>query len=450
MKGLLLIYVVTALAAVIALGRPRIGVYVYVGFAVLRPQFIWGWAGDLDRVSFVVGLALLIGWALNGFGSWRIGRGRSVVIALCAFAGWSALSATQAADPSIALGAVVELAKILLPFLVGVTMFEGDRQWRPLLWTIVLAQGYVGLEMNMSYLKGSNTASLGFGGMDNNCFGVSLVTVVGLAVTLGLSAKKWYQRVLAGGAAALILHTVLLTYSRGALLGLLAVGITAVWIMPKRASYIGALLVIALLAVRFSGPELVGRYSTVLVSANDRDSSSESRIDLWKDCLKVVEQAPVFGVGPWNWKVVASSFGWPEGKSAHSVWMETAAETGIPGVLALMAFFGAAIVILWPVARGHGADRGLEERLLAAGVITSIAGFAVSGQFVTVTGLEVPYYVVMLGVAMLRTPPSAAVPVVASKIDMPVFGHRRPSVAAMHAVQPRSIPNRAGRVRARF
>ena len=44
-------------------------------------------------------------------------------------------------------------------------------------------------------------------------------------------------------------------------------------------------------------------------------------------------EKPIFGVGPGNCPVVAESLGWPRGKSAHSVWMQQAAETGVPGVL---------------------------------------------------------------------------------------------------------------------
>jgi hypothetical protein len=35
-------------------------------------------------------------------------------------------------------------------------------------------------------------------------------------------------------------------------------------------------------------------------------------------------------------------------------------------------------------------------------VVSSIIGFAVSAQFVTVTGVEIPFYVVMLGAGVLK------------------------------------------------
>ena len=76
MKGLILIYLITAFGTVGAIVNPVIGLFVYVGFAVLRPQFIWGFAGDFSGISLVVGIATLIG-AFKGFGSHRLGPGRS-------------------------------------------------------------------------------------------------------------------------------------------------------------------------------------------------------------------------------------------------------------------------------------------------------------------------------------------------------------------------------------
>ena len=403
MKGLILTYLITYASALGALVYPLIGLYVYVGFAILRPQAIFSFAGDLSGISVIVGYATLIGWALRGFGSWRLGRAKSLVVVFLIFVGWFLLSATQALDTTASFQSVVNFAKLFLPFLVGVTMLKGEKEWRPLLWTIVLAQGYVGFENNLNYLKGFNTAAEGFGGMDNNFFGVSLVSVLGPGIALILSSKNWFARGLAAVATALILHTTMLTYSRGAMLGLLAVGFAAFAVMPKRPKYIGVLLLILLVAARFTGPQLAARYSTTFASEKDRDGSAESRVELWADCLKVIEAYPIFGVGPANWGIVAAQYGWPPGKSAHSVWLETAAETGVPGVFALLLFFGWTAVKMWPIARGKEGPSNHYEVAVATGVILSIVGFAVGGQFVSAPGLEPPYYVALLGVALLKS-----------------------------------------------
>ena len=263
MKGLILVYIATFAGSIAALRYPLIGLQVYVGFAVLRPQAIFGFAGDLSNLSFVVGVAVLIGWALKGCGSWRLGRGWPVVLWFVMFLLWFLISASQAIEPDQAFSSAKELSKLVIPFFVGVTLMEGEKDWRPLLWTIVLAQGYVGFEQNINYLvKGFNTAGEGFGGMDNNCFGVSLVTVLGPAVALTVSSKTWSLRCLAGVAAAMILHTTFLTFSRGAMLGLIAMAVVAFVMMPKRPKYLGALVLALLFAARFIGPQLAERYTT--------------------------------------------------------------------------------------------------------------------------------------------------------------------------------------------
>jgi O-antigen ligase len=256
--------------------------------------------------------------------------------------------------------------------------------------------------MNLEYWRGFNIAGEGFGGMDNNCFGVALVSTIGPAIALGLDAKKWSERVLAGVTVAMILHTTLLTFSRGAMVGLLAVGTTAFVIMPKRPKYLAALVVVGLLALRLTGPQLAARYATTVADGEERDGSAESRVDLWRDCLKVTMANPIFGVGPGNFPVIAESLGWTVGKQAHSVWMQQAAETGVPGVAALFLFFAIAVVKLWPIARARLTDENRSQIALASGLIMSIVGFAVAGQFVSLGGLEIPYYTTMIGVVLLR------------------------------------------------
>jgi probable O-glycosylation ligase (exosortase A-associated) len=402
-KGLILVYAIAALGSVGALASPIIGLFVYVGFAVLRPQFIWGWAGDFEGISFYVGIATLVGWLIHGCGSLKLGAGRSIVIALGIFVALFLLSTIQAVDTTVAYGEIYPLAKIFVPFIIGLTLIDTEESSRALLWIIVLAQGYVSFEMNLEYLfKSHNIAADGFGGMDNNCFGVSLVTTIGPALVLALGAKKWYEKAAAAICAALILHTTLLTFSRGAMVGMIAVGATAFAVMPKRPKYLAGLVVVGLIALRLTGPQLMARYATTTASEEDRDTSAESRVDLWRDCLNIGLQNPILGIGPGNFHVIAGSIGWTEGKQAHSTWMQAVAENGFPGAIALLMFFVIAALKLWPIARARQTELNRDQIVMASGIIMSIVGFIVTAQFVSLGGLEIPYYLTMIGVVMLR------------------------------------------------
>lgn len=403
MKGLILTYLVAVVGSIGALGYPLLGLMVYVGFAVLRPHFLFGWAGDITGVSFYVGIFTLIGWVIHGFGTWKLGRGRLAVGMLFLFVAWFAFSAVFALNPVRAWGSFSNLLKFIVPLLVGISLLNSVGERRRMFWTLVLCMGYVGFEMNLNYLlKGFNEAAEGFGGMDNNCFGAALACMIGPAVSLAIVSRTWVERIAASVSGLLILHTALLTFSRGTMVGLLAVGAVAFVMMPKKPKNMFALLVVLIIAIRLTGPQLLARYSTTFAGEEERDASAESRVDLWKDCLKVVAQYPILGVGPANWRDIAAQYGWPPGKSAHSVWMETAAELGIPGSLFLLLFFVLPALRLWPIAREKITDDNREDVAIAIGTVLSIVGFVVAAQFVSVSGLEAPYYVVMVGVALLK------------------------------------------------
>jgi O-antigen ligase/polysaccharide polymerase Wzy-like membrane protein len=403
MKGLLLTYLVALFGAVISLRKPVIGLFIYVGFSVLRPEAIWGWAGSMHDMSDIVAYPLLLGWAFQGFGSWSFGRGKSIVACILLFAVWSIFSAGQAIDTAVSWWGLTEFAKTLLPFLVGVTMIKTEKEARQLLWIIVLMQTYVCIDMNRTYLGGYNRAfAEGFGGMDNNSFGISLVTTVGASLGLFLSVERRWQKIMFGLGTLLIMHTVMLTFSRGAFVGLLSVGLMALVVLPKRPKYIGAVVLAAAVGLYFTGPELAERLGTTFVPREMRDASAESRFALWADLGTVIVEQPILGVGPYNWPIIAERFGWPPGKEGHSLWVQTAAENGLPAVTFMLLFYFLTIAKLWPIARRRRKDIDESTAMIATGIILSIVGFCVSANFVSLRGLEPPIYITMSAVILLK------------------------------------------------
>jgi probable O-glycosylation ligase (exosortase A-associated) len=419
MVALLIVYAIVVIGAVLSLKKPVWGLLIYVGLSVLRPEAMWGWAGNLRGMSRLAGLPLLIGWGFQGFGSWKFGPAKPIVTCLFLYVFWSMLSSAQAfVDQEAAWLTLVEFSKTLLPLLLGLTMIKTEKELRQFLWVIVLSQAYVALDMNRMYLGGYNRAGQeGYGGMDNNSYGISLVTTLGAALGLMLSAKNWRSRAVAGAAMLLILHTILLTYSRGAFVGMVSVGVVAILILPKRPTYIGAIVLAVLIGFRFTGPELSERLGTTFAPREMRDASAESRFDLWNDCFTIIGEHPLFGVGLENWPLVASRFGWPEGKEAHSLWVQAAAEVGIPGAIFLILFYLITIKKLWPIARGQvpGVDRS--TAMFATGIILSIVGFGVSAQFVSLRGLETPFFITMVGALLLKIRASSVPEAVPAKTE---------------------------------
>ena len=86
--------------------------------------------------------------------------------------------------------------------------------------------------------------------------------------------------------------------------------------------------------------------------------------------------------------------------------LQSAAEVGLPGVTFLLLFYGLTIKRLWPLARGRSPGADVPTSMFAAGIIVSLVGYAVSAQFVSLIGLESPFYVAMVGAVLLAFAPA--------------------------------------------
>lgn len=402
MKGLVLTYLLTYGGAALAVFNPFVGVCIFWLFDLVRPQFMFAWAGVEGDLSQVVAIATIVGWVLKRFGNWSLARGRLIFTFYIVHSAWVLMSALLAPDPDVALVFVTEQLKRTLMFTIAITTADSLRRVEQLAWVITGSAGYLAFELNLRYLDGANEAhSIGYGGMDNNALAISMVSCLGIAVFLGLHARSWWQKAAAFGSAALISHTVLLTFSRGGMLGMIAAGAVAIAVIPKRPRYFVPVLAAGLIVLSLAGPEVRARFMTSF--EEERDASAQSRVELWLDCIEVIRAHPIFGVGPDHFPLIVEEFGWPPGKEAHSLWLQLGAEVGIIGALSLLLFYLAAMWRLWRSARGSGATETERwVRHAACMVVTSLAGFVVSVQFVTLEGLETPLYVAAIAVATLR------------------------------------------------
>lgn len=401
MKGLIATYLLTYGGALCSLINPFIGLLIYVCFAIIRPESMWHWSVPDGNYSRIVAIGLLIGWALHGFGQWRFGRGTLPTTMLIGFWCWAALSGLQAPDSARAWGFLESLGKIILPFVVGMTLITSVAQLKQLAWVIVLSQGYVALELNLAYFDGFNRLKIdGFGSMDNNCVAIAMVTGVGMAFFLGLYSPRWWQQGLAYFAAALMAHTIFFSFSRGGMLSLILTGGISLALVKLQPKHYVTLGLAALLGLRMAGPEVQDRFLTVFSDTEKRDASAQGRLELWEDCLDATGKRPIFGLGPAHWPLVAAEYGWLPGKEAHSLWMQVMAELGVPGVALLLGFYLVTMKRLWPLARHPAGDPWLQ--LGAAMVVAGLFGFLISAQFVSLVGLEVPYYAGLMGAGVLK------------------------------------------------
>ena len=170
-----------------------------------------------------------------------------------------------------------------------------------------------------------------------------------------------------------------LTLTRGAYLGL-AVGIVAVLLAGRPRLAILAPLAIALFVVLMPLPVR----DRLASATNPRDVTLNDRIAMWKAGRAMIADHPLFGVGPGRVKPLypryrVAGFITPNPGHLHNNLVMIAAETGIPSLLAYLAFVGAFFVGALRVVRR--APRGDPARAVALGAIGAMAALFSAGMF---------------------------------------------------------------------
>jgi O-antigen ligase len=143
----------------------------------------------------------------------------------------------------------------------------------------------------------------------------------------------------------------------------------------------------------------------VLQQGVDRHSTAlRTRLGLWRRTLAMVRDHPLLGVGPGNWPVVFPRYAEPGAsrdgvlsathapRQAHDDLLERAAETGLPGLIALGAL-GVGVFVAARRRIGEAETRG--PAAAAASALVALAGLSLTGF-----PLEMPGTLALAGLAL--------------------------------------------------
>jgi O-antigen ligase len=170
-----------------------------------------------------------------------------------------------------------------------------------------------------------------------------------------------------------------LTLTRGAYLGL-AVGILAILLAGRPRLALAAPLGIALFFLLMPLPVR----DRLASATNPHDVTMNDRIAMWKAGRAMIEERPLFGVGPARVKPLYPAYrapGWvtPQPGHLHNNLVMIAAETGIPSLVAYLAFVGTFFVGALRIVRRT--PRGDQARGIALGAIGAMAALFAAGMF---------------------------------------------------------------------
>jgi O-antigen ligase len=247
---------------------------------------------------------------------------------------------------------------------------------------------------------------------DPNFFGQIMLVLVPLALDRLWSERTPLLRLLAGYALAISVLTVLFTFSRAGFIGLLFALSLAFLRRRPRLMTIFLLVIICIAILQMVPPEYSERMRTLLdfvpgFQQTDpmRDLAFKDRASNMQAALLMFYDHPVLGVGLGNFEPLYPEYSVRVGtspgrgaRSAHSLYVEVAAETGMAGLIALA-------ILLWIMFRTlirarndlASADRQQEAGIVSA-LTVGMAGYMLAAAFLH--DAYPRYFWLLFGIAM--------------------------------------------------
>ena len=232
--------------------------------------------------------------------------------------------------------------KLLLIFFLVVNTVRTVERLRAIVVAIFCAMLYMSGNAIIDTLTGQNLvrgfrATGAVEGMlgDPNDLAMALVIILPFALTLAILAKTAIMKLVFGVSACVLLGGIILTYSRGGMLGLVLTGFTFAWLAGRGRRLPALLLFIFLtLAGFFLAPKSYqDRISTIVHIEADDTGSVNERLELIKTGFRIIAENPVLGVGAFCFEIAEGATHRESGRwrVAHNTYIEVAAEIGVIG-----------------------------------------------------------------------------------------------------------------------
>lgn len=375
-----------------------IGVLMWVWISVMNPHRLsWGFAYDMPFAALIAGVTLV---SLVLTKEPKRLPATPIVFALLAFSFWMVVTTIFSLWPEDSLVMLNRVWKIMLMTVVTIMLIKTKKQINLLIWAMVLSIGFFGTKGGLfTLVTGANFLVWGPPGSyieGNNEVALAFITIIPVMYYLYLTAEnKWVRRGM-GLAMLLCGMAALGSYSRGALLGILAM-LLFLWIKSPKKLLVGGVVVCLLpLALMFMPEQWFTRMETI--ETYQQDASAMGRINGWTMAFNLANDRPMVGGGfeIYNPVVFAVYAPIPEQViAAHSIYFQALGEHGWFGLglyllLAFLTWRKAAWIIRVTKDWKEYQWAGTLSRMIQV----SMVGFGVGGAFLSLLYYDVPYYLI--------------------------------------------------------
>lgn len=414
----ILFLAIFATCAVGALWMPLLGVLGYVGHYILGPERQW-WGAPVRhwgiRYSYLLALATAVGMALNwrrlrygrtlfSLQEWLILGFLGVIWLSMVFAAQTEGFYTDVDHPSL------KMSKVFFALLMLTHIITTGKDLNYLLWVLVvgaLVLGFSAYTTPLSQFARGRLESIGGPDFHEANFLAAYLAAVLPLVGVQFLRSGWAGRIVCLLSGAFATNAIILTRSRGALVGIAGGAIVAIALAPRQHRtkiWIGLAIAVAG-GIYLADPGFVGRAGTIMSSEEERDSSATARLETWAASYDLLLDNP-FGVGAGNFfQAIAKYDARFKGRDAHSTFVRCYSELGVQGIALFLALIVNCTLSMRRVIKNTGrlpAGEGTQLMYVAYGLTVSLATVLASAITITLIYNEFLWWFLALPVCVER------------------------------------------------
>lgn len=422
------------------LRRPDLAALMWTWISLMAPhRLTWGFAFNM-RFALIVGFVLLVSVLISKEPKRIPWSPMTVTWALFAF--WLCVTTVFALNPAGAVGALDKSLKIQISSFIILMVMTTPWRLNAFVAVVALSIAFYGIKGGIfTILGGGGSLVWGPAGSfirDNNALAMALLVVLPLLWYLRLQApNKWIGRAMS---AAIVLCTfsIIGSNSRGAFLGVAAMGLFLVLKSRRRMPLLLGMAVLIPVLISFAPQKYWERIESI--QTYEEDTSAMGRIHAWQTAINMARDRPLVGGGFESWTpAVYARYAPPEAmkpRDVHSMYFEVLGEQG---------FVGLALYLAMLIMAYRGAGRTARQAAQVSGAIwqadlarmvqVSLVGYGVTGAFLGLAYFDLLfnlYAMVVLNRLILerRMAEDSGVVAEAAPRAAPVYGRPRVDTGA--------------------
>ena len=304
--------------------------------------------------------------------------------------------------------------KVVTIFVLMLNLIDTRARLRSFMKLLIFCGVFVAASAVLNYFRGATGVNkagelvriAGYGTFFSNPNELAMTVnlIMPFAVVFGLTSRG-AKRIAFFAIAALLAFAVVVSFSRGGFLGLVAIGSVLIWKAGRgrRFATVCAGVVIAAAFVVAMPSGYGDRIFTILHTDADKTNSAQERQELLARGLDVIAHHPIIGVGAGNYGIYSL-----RQLVAHNSYIEIAAELGLAGFAAYLVLIFAPLRSLRRIERETYARRatwGAAERemyYISVGLQAVIISYAVCSFFQSAQYTWYLYYLVAYTASLRR------------------------------------------------